>query len=108
VDASDPSRLAIEVAADEARLRGAALHAVHAVHWDHLGAELVAPDTAQLVSWGKGLLDRELARAGVSARPVVIAGHAGDVLVRHSRHADLLVVGATGHNPLIGFRLGSR
>jgi nucleotide-binding universal stress UspA family protein len=107
VDASDASRAAIEIAAHEASLRGAALHAVHAVHWDHLGAELVVPDTAQLVSWGKRLLERELACAGVSARPVVIPGHPGDVLVRHSWHADLLVVGATGQNPLIGFRLES-
>jgi nucleotide-binding universal stress UspA family protein len=107
IDASPASRHALAVAAEEARLRGAVLHAIHAVHWDHLGAELVAPTTRQLIALGKHLVDAELAGSGVSARPVVIPGHAGDVLVRHSAHADLLVVGSRGHGLLAGLLLGS-
>lgn len=43
VDASEHSRRALRMAAREARVHGSALHAIHAVHWDHLGVELVAP-----------------------------------------------------------------
>jgi nucleotide-binding universal stress UspA family protein len=107
IDASAQARHALAVAAEEARLRGAALHAVHAVHWDHLGAELVAPATRQLLAWGKDLVDAELAHTDVAARPVVIPGHPSDVLVRHSARADLLVLGSRGHNPLASLLLGS-
>jgi nucleotide-binding universal stress UspA family protein len=107
IDASDAARLALRVAAEEARLRGAALHAIHAVHWDRLGVELVAPAAAQLVAWGRQLVADELAHSGVAARPVVIHGHAADVLVRHSRHAELLVLGSRGRSPLAGTLLGS-
>jgi len=107
VDASEPSRRALRVAAKEAQVRGAALHVIHAVHWDHLGVELVAPATRQLVGWGKDLVAAELASSGVAARPVVLTGHPSDVLVRHSRHADLLVLGSRGHTQVAGMLLGS-
>ena len=107
IDTSGRSRNALHVAAQEARLRGAALHAIHAVHWDHLGAELVEPTTKQLVTWGKRLVSTELADSGVDARTVVVNGHPGDVLVRHSEKADLLVLGSLGHNPLASLALGS-
>jgi nucleotide-binding universal stress UspA family protein len=99
IDASPAARHALVVAAEEAQLRHAALHAIHAVHWDHLGTELIAPSTRQLVALGNHLVDRELAQTNVAARPVIIPGHAPDVLVRHSTHADLLVLGSRGHNP---------
>jgi len=107
VDGSEAARNALRVADEEARLRNAALHAVHAVYWEHLGAEFIAPTPQQLVEWGKNLVDKELERAGVAARPVVIHGHAADVLVRHSGHADLLVLGSRGRNPLATLLLGS-
>lgn len=107
VDTSLDSRHALQIAAEEARLRGDAVHAIHAVYWDHIGAELATPDTKQLVAWGKQLVADELERAGVDARPVVVAGHAADVLVRHSTHADLLVLGSRGRNPLAVLLLGS-
>jgi nucleotide-binding universal stress UspA family protein len=107
VDASVDSREAMRTAEHEARLRGDALHAVHAVHWDHIGAELTTPDDKQLVIWGKDLVESELEGIGVQARPVVVPGHAGDVLVRHSTHADLLVVGSRGRNQLAMLLLGS-
>lgn len=104
VDVSPQARHALTVAAEEARLRGCA---VHAVHWEHLGAEFVAPTTRQLIAWGKHLVDTELAHTNVTARPVVIHGHASDVLVRHSAHADLLVLGSRGRNPLANLLLGA-
>jgi nucleotide-binding universal stress UspA family protein len=107
VDASEPSRQALRVAADEARLRGAALHVLHAVHWDNSGEELLTPTNKQLVEWGRKLVLAELAATGVTGRPVIVHGQASEVLVRHSTHADLLVVGSRGRNPVTGLLLGS-
>ena len=107
VDMSGHSREALRIAAEEARLRGADLHVVHAVHWDSTGTELITPTRQQLVGWGRDLVAAELAATGVQARPVVVYGHATDVLVRHSAHADLLVLGARGRGSLAGVLLGS-
>ncbi len=107
VDGSAPSRRAMYLAAEEARLRQATLHAVHAVYWVPIGAELATPDNEQLVNWGRHLLDAELRETHIGARPVVVAGHAGQVLARHSTHADLLVVGSRGRGPLVSLLAGS-
>jgi nucleotide-binding universal stress UspA family protein len=107
VDASEHSRQALRVAAEEARLRGAALHVLHAVYWDNSGEELLTPTRKQLVEWGRKLVAAELAATGVTGRPVVVPGHASEVLVRHSAHADLLVVASRGRNPVTGLLLGS-
>lgn len=105
VDGSPSARTALRIAAREAVLRGADLIPVHAVHWDPLGAEWIEPTTHDLLTWGRRLLDRELADLGdeVVVRPRVVHGHAADVLVRNSRHADLLVVGSHGraHPPCL-------
>lgn len=61
----------------------------------------------QLLEWGRTLVAGEIASAGVAGRPVVVHGHAPEVLVRHSARADLLVVGSRGHNPVTGLLLGS-
>jgi nucleotide-binding universal stress UspA family protein len=47
MDGSGHSRQALRVAAEEARLRDAALDVVHAVHWDNIGAELLTPTAKQ-------------------------------------------------------------
>lgn len=107
VDTSHDSRHALQVAAQEARVRGAELHAVHAVHWDHLGVELIEPTRDQLISWGEKLVHAELEEAGVDAHTVVAAGPASAVLVELSAEADLLVLGSRGHNPLTTLALGS-
>jgi nucleotide-binding universal stress UspA family protein len=107
VDGSGHSRQALRVAADEARLRGAVLALVHAVYWDNSGEELLTPTRQQLVEWGRKLVAAELAATGVTGRPVAAHGHASEVLVRHSTHADLLVVGSRGRNPVTSLLLGS-
>lgn len=107
IETSGHARHALQVAAGEARLRGAVLYAIHAVQWEHLGAELIAPTTHQLLTWGRDLVRDELAGSGIAARPVVVNGNPSDVLVRHSRNADLLVLGSRGHNPLATLAVGS-
>jgi nucleotide-binding universal stress UspA family protein len=107
VDSSEHARRALLRGAEEARLRGVPLHAVHAVYWDPLGAEMVAPTSAELVDWGRHLVETEIELTGVRADPVVVPGHASDALVRVSAQASLLVVGSRGRNPLAGLLLGS-
>ncbi|GAA1696455.1 universal stress protein [Nonomuraea maheshkhaliensis] len=107
LDGSPSSRLAVRLAAEEAALRGAELHAVHAVYWDPLGAELLAPDAGDLVAWGERLLAGELAELQVQARPVVVPGHPAEALTRLGAQADLLVMGRRGRSRLTGILLGS-
>lgn len=107
IDTSGHSRNALHTAAQEAAARGAVLEAIHAVNWDHLGAEVLEPTTLQLITWGKDLVRTELSEVGVSASSVVVNGNPADVLVRHSSDADLLVLGSRGHNPLAALALGS-
>jgi nucleotide-binding universal stress UspA family protein len=107
IDGSSHSRQALRVAAEEARLRGAVVAVVHAVSWDNSGEELLTPTDKQLVEWGRKLVAAELAATGVTGRPVVVPGHASEVLVRRSAHADLLVVGSRGRNPVTNLLLGS-
>lgn len=107
LDGSGPAVRALRVAAREAELRGAALQAVHAVHWSPLGAELTEPDDTELVAWGRRLVESALTEAGVSARPVIIPGHPSEVLARHADHADLLVIGSRGRGPVASLLAGS-
>lgn len=107
VDSSPSARQALVTAGRCAELRGVALQVVNAVHWDHLGAEFLAPTAEQLVEWGRELVEAELAATGVSGRPEVVAGVPSRVLSRLSAHADLLVVGSRGLNPLASLLVGS-
>jgi nucleotide-binding universal stress UspA family protein len=107
VDGSVHSRAALFVAAEEARLRGATLQVLHAVYWDRIGTELITPTSEQLLEWGHKLVDAELAATAVYGEPTVVPGHPGEVLVRHSGDADLLVLGTRGRNPAASLLLGS-
>jgi nucleotide-binding universal stress UspA family protein len=107
VDGSACSRRALRAAADEARLRGADLVALHAVGWDYPGIALLAPSEKELLTWGRELVRSELRRADVSARAVVRSGHAAQLLARASRRADLLVLGSAGHGALSAITTGS-
>lgn len=107
VDGSPDARAALLVAAQEARLRGAKLHVLHAVYWDNIGTELITPTPEQLLEWGHKLVADELAATGVDGEPIVVVGHPREVLVQHSEDADLLVVGTRGHTPTVSLVLGS-
>jgi nucleotide-binding universal stress UspA family protein len=73
VDASEHSWPTLPVAADEAMLRGAALHELLAVHWAE-ATGLLTPTRKKLVQWGRRLAAAELAATGVMGRPVIVPG----------------------------------
>ncbi len=110
VDGSMFARQALVTAAREARLRGTALHVVHAVYWDHLGGmNPFAPGTDDLVDWGRRLVNAELAEVelGVPLQSFVLPGHPAQVLTRASGRGSLLVIGSHGHGGLSTRLLGS-
>ena len=106
LDGSAAALQALRVAAEEAKERGAVLHAIHAVYWHRVGTELVTP---RLRNWSRGVgawLPNSCTKRQWLHGPSSMA-RASDVLVRHSTHADLLVVGSRGHKPLTNLLLGS-
>lgn len=116
VDGSGLSRAAVEFAADEAAVRGARLHAVHAyTHPASAGPGDMQPlvyEESQL----RGEEDRVLADAlsGLAERrpevPVTrqaVHGRPVAALTEASREAQLLVVGRRGRGELTGLLLGS-
>lgn len=107
VDGSVHARSTLLAAAEEARVRGATLHVLHAVHWDSIGAEMITPTSEQLLEWGHKLVTDELAATGVLGEPTVVVGHPGPALVHRSGDADLIVLGARGHHAAAGLLLGS-
>ncbi|MFR9775125.1 universal stress protein [Micromonospora sp. MS34] len=116
VDGSARSRPAVEFAAEEASVRGARLHAVHA----YTHPVSVGPGDMQPLVYEEGQLrgeeDRILAESlsGLGERwpevPVtreVTHGRPVGVLTEASRTAQLMVVGAQGRGELTGLLLGS-
>lgn len=103
VSATAHASSALRVAAEEARIRGAALKVIHVVHWAHVRrADLIARATLQLAEWEKHLVEAELASSGLTVWPVVVYGDPARVLVRCSSGADLLVVGPPDRSRLAG------
>lgn len=96
IDGTAPARVALATAAEEARVRGADLHVVHAVHWELAGYGLLAPTDRDLLSWGRRLVNAELESADldIPVRSFVLAGRPADVLTTYSRRGSLLVVGS--------------
>lgn len=109
VDGSADARAALELADREAQVRGADLMPVHAVYWEPLGVEWVQPSAHDLLTWGRRLLDGELGQVELRSpvRPMVVHGHAADVLIRFSKQADLLVLGSRGRGQLASVIFGS-
>jgi nucleotide-binding universal stress UspA family protein len=118
VDGSDASKEALRWAAEEARLRGASLRAIHA--WSYpigaAGLGLMPPVDAEaretVERAAQEMAQRALAEADVDASrldadAVAVEGMAADVLVRAAAGADLLVVGSRGHGGFAGLLLGS-
>ena len=113
VDGSECAERALQWAVREARLRDAALDIVH-VAGDNLlatrGALSPVADWDQSVTATGRAVDRfaQLPRdEGLSVQGRVEHGRPEHVLVRLSKGADLLVLGSSGHTPLLGMLLGS-
>jgi nucleotide-binding universal stress UspA family protein len=118
VDHSPGAKAALLFAAEEARLRGATLRAVHAWQYGYIGytglegrippagadiEELRASAVAALES----SVREALPDADVEITLQAIQGTPASVLVEESRDADLLVVGSRGHGGFVGLLLGS-
>ena len=114
VDGRLPSLRALAFALSEARLRGAVVDAVIAWHEPYTGPSL-APGVADpnvLAEAAAETLDRALADVHAddwcpSVERHVLRGRPGDVLVRSSDEAALVVVGSRGRSGITGVLLGS-
>lgn len=113
VDGSPQSRVALDTAIEEARLRHGTVEAVHtwqpAIYYappEYVGMPQARED---YVAASRDLLDKTLADApdDVTIETTVLEGPAAPTLVRHSREADLLVVGSRGRGGFSGLLLGS-
>jgi nucleotide-binding universal stress UspA family protein len=118
VDGSEGSGHALEWAAQEARLRSAALKIVlawqlpatlyTAAGWGGFDQEVVA-DLGKLA---EHRLDEVCTAAapsldGLTVERTVVEGAAAEVLIEAAAGADLLVVGTRGHGGFTGLLLGS-
>lgn len=112
VDGSAQSRIALEWAVTEARLRHGQVRAVTA--WDYPPATV---GMAGLV-WDPDIFGQAAQRTqtdalkgvdteGVPVTGDVVQGPAASVLLNASNEADLLVVGSRGHGGFTGLLLGS-
>ncbi|GAA3206849.1 hypothetical protein GCM10020256_02110 [Streptomyces thermocoprophilus] len=116
VDGSASSLAAVEVAAREARLRGAALRVVHAFLWPALHVPLGPSPLGPPDGGLRNLADRVVAEAVARARTaepdveigqVVVSGEPLTVLEAQSRAAELVVVGSRGMGGFVGLLVGS-
>lgn len=123
VDGSPGGNAALRFALEEARLRGAVLHAIHAwvmpLYEGVPGPFVVGlpPGPAleevreELERTASAVLDRALAEAvpagGVEVRREVVEGAPARVLLDAARDAELLVVGSRGRGGFVGLLLGS-
>ncbi|WP_431981982.1 universal stress protein [Streptomyces qinglanensis] len=116
VDGSPSSLEAVDVAAREARLRGGALHVVHAFVWPTmkvpLGPSTMGPPEGGLRNLAHRTAEEAAARAKSSQPTVevshaVIAGEPLSVLATESRGAALVVVGDRGLGGFTGLLVGS-
>ncbi len=112
VDGSATSRLALEWAVAEARLRNGEVQAVTA--WEFppvtVGMEGLIRDPDAFPQTARRLQNEVLKRVdseGVTVTGDVVQGNAVDVLLRAAGNADLLVVGSRGLGGFTGLLLGS-
>jgi nucleotide-binding universal stress UspA family protein len=115
VDGSEKSRQALHWALDEARLRGASLHVVHAFPEPCVAPH--GPSIPGMVRAMQNLVGRPeqvlehslvgLAGGEVPLRSEVVAAPAAPALIDSARGAALLVVGSRGRGGFGGLFLGS-
>jgi nucleotide-binding universal stress UspA family protein len=112
VDGSAPSRLTLEWALTEARLRHGQVHVVTAWQFPPVtvGMEGLILDPDVFRQAARSLQNETLQRVdsgGVTVTVDVVQGHAADALLRAAEDADLLVVGSRGLGGFTGMLLGS-
>ncbi|HEY9355519.1 MAG TPA: universal stress protein [Arthrobacter sp.] len=112
VDGSAPSRLALEWAVTEARLRHGQVRVVTAWQFPPVtvGMEGLIRDPDVFPQAARRLQNETLQRVdseGVTVTGDVVQGHPADVLLRSAENADLLVVGSRGLGGFTGMLLGS-
>ncbi|GAA3501628.1 universal stress protein [Streptomyces prasinosporus] len=116
VDGSAAGLAAVEVAAEEARVRSAGLRVVHAFLWPAmhvpLGASPLGPAEGGLRASTERLVSEAVERAGAVAPDVevsraVVTGEPLTVLEAQSRSAELVVVGSRGMGGFVGLLVGS-
>lgn len=116
VDGSASSLGAVEVAAREARSRGAGLRLVHAFFWPAmhvpLGRSPLGPPEGGVRNMVERLVGEAVERArsvepGLDVSHVVVNGEPLTVLEGQSRAAELVVVGSRGMGGFVGLLLGS-
>ncbi|WP_340375287.1 universal stress protein [Streptomyces sp. SS7] len=108
VDGSPHSAAAVDLAFEEAALRGAALRALYVWHPPLLG--LLDEDTAMRECrrvLSETVAGRTATHPGVELHHEVVRGHPVRVLTQASQHALGLVVGTRGHGGFTGMLLGS-
>jgi nucleotide-binding universal stress UspA family protein len=113
IDGSECAERALLWAVREARLRAAVLDVVHVAGEGLLrtgGSLSPAADWDSCAAASSRTVERLTAMArehGATVQPRVEHGRPEHVLVRLSKGADLLVLGSSGHTPLLGMLLGS-
>ncbi|GAA0630839.1 universal stress protein [Streptomyces thermocarboxydovorans] len=116
VDGSASSLAAVDVAAREARLRGAGLRVVHAFFWPALhvplGPSPYGPAEGGLQNMAERLLNEAVQRAKatepeVDVTDLMVTGEPLTVLEAQSRAAELVVVGTRGMGGFVGLLVGS-
>ncbi|WP_324789506.1 universal stress protein [Streptomyces sp. H51] len=108
VDGSPQSAAAVDVAFEEAALRGAVLRALYAWHPPRLGVldeDAAVEECRRLLS--ETVAGRTAAHPEVELRHEVVHGHPVQVLADAAEHALGLVVGTRGHGGFTGMLLGS-
>jgi nucleotide-binding universal stress UspA family protein len=113
VDGSEPSKAALRWAIGQAKLTGGSVDAV--MSWRYPSAFGLAPTAGADVDFegdARDALTAALSEAGglepdVPVRPLVVEGHAAEVLVQASKGADLLVVGSRGRGAFTSTMIGS-
>jgi nucleotide-binding universal stress UspA family protein len=116
VDGSPSSLDALDVAAEEARLRRVPLRIVHAFVWPYLGVPLgpspFGPPEGGLQNQALRIVDEAVERAlkvapGVDVDGEVLTGGGAALLVAESRTARMVVVGDRGLGGFTGLLIGS-
>jgi nucleotide-binding universal stress UspA family protein len=112
IDGSPSSIAALQWAANQAKLTGAALEVLMTWEWPTSYGWSIVPDGYDPAQDCEKALHEAVAPIresdpGLSITTTVLEGHPAPILVKASRGADLVVVGSRGHGEFAGMLLGS-